>query len=253
MIFVHYGQWCAQLPKSYESGHMKDLLGNGKTWLQCFVPTLYAISVLRHLDLKTHFDNHCIFSESMFVLLEKKQKRKELQGELDCLLRPFCKYLNYLSWQRHLLTSAYFVSSVGDDTNHKSSVSCNQFINWCKYDNKKSHCAPLAKYTFFTVCLSLDYVCRNGCHSFEGPFFYTSFLHYLAYLSTEWHYREKLMSETFLVLSGFNRQTNCALFATAFYYKFLYQFLLYNVLLFFYSLKAVNRYYRKLQQKSVFI
>lgn len=62
------------------------------------------------------------------------------------------------------------------------------------------------------------------------------------------------MSEIVLVLSGFNRQTNCALFATSFYYKFLYQFLLYNVLLFFYSLKAVNRYYyRKLQQKFVFI
>lgn len=50
----------------------KDFLDNGKTWLQCFIPTLYAISVLRHLDLKTHFDNYCILFGSMCVLLEKR-------------------------------------------------------------------------------------------------------------------------------------------------------------------------------------
>lgn len=174
MIFVHYGQWCAQLPKRYESRHMKDLLDNGKTWLQCFVPTLYAISVLRHLDLKTHFDNHCIFSESMFVLLEKNKNERNYKVNWIAYYGHFVNILTICP-DRDRLTSAYFVSSVGDDTNHKSSVSCNQFVNWCKYDNKISHCAPLAKHTFFTVCLSLDYVCRNGCHSFEGPFFYTSF------------------------------------------------------------------------------
>lgn len=101
---------------------MKDFPDNGKTLLQCFIPTLYAISVLRHLDLKTNVDNHCILSESMCVLLEKK----ELQSELDCLVRPFCKYHNCTD--RDKLTSAYFVSGVGEDTNHKSSVLCNQFI-----------------------------------------------------------------------------------------------------------------------------
>lgn len=176
--------------------HMKDPLNNGKTWFQCFVPTLYAISVLRHLDLKTHFDNHCIFSESVFVLLEKKEKKKmDLQGELDCLSWPFVN-IRTVRTDRDKLTSAYFVSNVGDDTNHKSSVSCNQLINRCKWQNL-SHCAPLAKYTFFTVCLSLDCMCRNDCHSFFlGTFFYPSFFTLFGLFI----HRMRLWRKIFLVL-----------------------------------------------------
>lgn len=73
MFFALFGQQCAQLPNKYNSGHMKDFLDNGLRDYSV-LPTLYAISVLHHLDLKTHFDNHCIFSESMFVLLEKKER-----------------------------------------------------------------------------------------------------------------------------------------------------------------------------------
>lgn len=140
-----FGQWCTQQPNMYDSGDMKDFLNNGMTWLQCFVPTLYAISVLRHLDLKTHFDNHCILSESMCVLLEKNA----LQDELDCLVRPFCKYHNCTD--RDKLTSAYFVSGVGEDTNHKSSVLCNQFIIRCKYEKKISLCT----FSLIHICHSL--------------------------------------------------------------------------------------------------
>lgn len=62
---------------------------------------------------------------------------------------------------------------------------------------KISHCTPRAKYTFATVCLMLQYVCRNDCHSFDRLFFFK-------FLYTIWHiwhkhYREHL-SETFLVL-----------------------------------------------------
>lgn len=36
----------------------------------------YSVPVVGRLDLKTLFDSHCIFSESMFVLLENKTKMK---------------------------------------------------------------------------------------------------------------------------------------------------------------------------------
>lgn len=55
---------------------MKDVLDNGLPDYSALYQTLHEIAVLRHLDLKTHLDNHCIFSESMFVLLEKKKKSK---------------------------------------------------------------------------------------------------------------------------------------------------------------------------------
>lgn len=75
--------------------------------------------------------------------------KNELQGELDCLVRPFCKYHNCTD--RDKLTSAYFVSGVGEDTNHKSSVLCNQFIIWCKYEKKISLCT----FSLIHICHSL--------------------------------------------------------------------------------------------------
>lgn len=100
------------------------------------------------------------------------KKRKELQGELDCLVWPFCKYLNCTD--RDKLTSAYILSVVWEKTQTTNQVyyviSLSNNVNMTNL----SHCAPLATYTFVTVCLSLEYVCRNGCHFFEG-FFYTTF------------------------------------------------------------------------------
>lgn len=176
---------------------MKDFLDSG---LQDYsaVPTLYAISVLHHLDLKTHFDNHCIFSESMFVLLEKKTT-KELQGELDCLVRPFCKYLNCTD--RDKLTSAYILSVVWEKTQTTNQVyyviSLSNNVNMTKL----SHCAPLATYTFVTVCLSLEYVCRNGCHSFEGFFYTTYFSLFGVFIHRMTLWREMNVFEKSLVLS----------------------------------------------------
>lgn len=67
--------------------------------------------------------------------------KKELQGELDCLIRPFVNIMTFCT-DRDNLKSAYFVRGVGEYTSHKSSVICNQFIIGCKYE--KTHCAPLA-------------------------------------------------------------------------------------------------------------
>lgn len=41
------------------------------------------MSVLRHLDLKTHSDNHCTFWVYVCITGKKKKQPKDLQGELD--------------------------------------------------------------------------------------------------------------------------------------------------------------------------
>lgn len=62
-------------------------------------------------------------------------------------------------WERTQTTNqVYYVTSTLFDVN-------------MKYE--KTHCAPVASYTLVTVCLSLEYVCRNGWYTFEEPF-YTS-------------------------------------------------------------------------------
>lgn len=79
-----------------------------------------------------------------------------------------------------------------------------------------SHCAPLSKYTFVTVCLSLEYVCRNGCHSFFNTSFFALFGIFI-HRMTLW--REMNVFEKPLVLSVLIGSQNVP-YATALYYNF---------------------------------
>lgn len=115
------------------------------------MPELHALSVLCHLDLKTHFVNHCILSESefMFVLLET---RKKWQTELDYIVRP--------------IVNAITISTDGDNADvcifcqwcgrkhivaTTKTVLCNQFIIFSvNMKKKKSLCTS-----------SLVHICHN--------------------------------------------------------------------------------------------
>lgn len=131
-----------------------------------------------------------------FVLLETM---KGITRWIGLLSTAIC-VLTEASWRLHILSVVWERTETTTQAYHV-------IISFLDV-NIKSHCAPLAYYTFVTVCLSLGCLCRNGCHSFESPFFIQLSLYYLAYLSTGRH-GEKLMSQFYGLWE------NCALFATA--------------------------------------